>query len=69
VASVKDGWYEKRMSWFTELIDTMKVPTQSIEIEMKKIKIAETRLEIIDQEGIINSLSAFVDFDSIGIHS
>jgi hypothetical protein len=57
------------MSWFTELIDTMKVPAQSIEIEMKKIKIAETRLEIIDQEGIIKSLSAFVDFDSIGIHS
>jgi D-mannonate dehydratase len=58
---VKDGWYERRLSWFAELMDTMKVPAQTIEKELKEIKITESRLETIDQEEIVHRFRAFVD--------
>ncbi|KAJ5884772.1 hypothetical protein N7495_009282 [Penicillium taxi] len=66
---VRDGWYEKRISWFVEMIDIMKVPAQEIEKEIKKINLAESRSEIIDREEIIQRFRTFIDPDSIGIHS
>jgi hypothetical protein len=64
---VKDGWYERRMSWFAELIDIMKVPAQNIEKEMKGIKITESRSEMIDREGIIHHFRAFFDGGATGL--
>jgi hypothetical protein len=56
------------MSWFIELIGTMKVPAQSIEKEMKEIMIAESQSEMIDREGVITGFWAFIGPNSIGMH-
>ncbi|KAJ5663317.1 hypothetical protein N7507_004048 [Penicillium longicatenatum] len=49
----KEGWYERRMSWFRELMDVMQVRASEIVNEMHRIDIIETRSEKVDQKVII----------------
>ncbi|KAJ5519890.1 hypothetical protein N7463_000343 [Penicillium fimorum] len=46
---VKDGWYERRLSWYTELMSIMQVPVQQIVQMMKEIHVTESRSEGIDR--------------------
>jgi hypothetical protein len=48
----KDGWYERRMSWFRELMDIMQVRDSEIVKGLRKIDVTESRSEQVDQEAI-----------------
>ncbi|KAJ5657634.1 uncharacterized protein N7484_001283 [Penicillium longicatenatum] len=54
----QEGWYERRMSWFRELMDVMQVRASEIVNEMYRIDIIETRSEKVDQKVIIEHFLA-----------
>jgi hypothetical protein len=56
----REGWYERRISWFVELMDVMKVPADEIAQRMMETNITETRSEKIDRGGIIDHFLASV---------
>ncbi|KAJ5809520.1 uncharacterized protein N7503_001738 [Penicillium pulvis] len=56
----KEGWYERRMSWFRELKDIMQVRDSEIVNEMFRIDITESRSEKVDQKAIIEHFRAFL---------
>lgn len=60
----KEGWYERRMSWFLELKGIMQVEDFDIIKDMHRIDITESRSEKVDGKAITEHFQAF-----FGIHS
>ncbi|PGH17531.1 hypothetical protein AJ79_01131 [Helicocarpus griseus UAMH5409] len=50
----KEGWYERRVSWILEIMAAVKVETDAIVQDLKKMTIEESRTEKVDQDAIIN---------------
>jgi lipopolysaccharide biosynthesis regulator YciM len=44
----KAGWFERRISWFLELMDVMEVTMEMLETDMESLRVKETRTEKID---------------------
>lgn len=56
----REGWYERRISWFVELMDVMQVPADEIAQKMSVTTITETRSEKVDRTGAIDHFLASV---------
>ncbi|KAJ5464122.1 hypothetical protein N7475_007257 [Penicillium sp. IBT 31633x] len=66
-APIKDGWYERRLSWFSELVNIMQVSVQEIVKMVKEMRVTERKSEEIDRNGISDQFSASVRRD-LGRH-
>jgi hypothetical protein len=63
----KEGWYERRMSWFRELMDVMQVRDSEIIKRMFEINITESRSEQVDQKAIAAQFGAYFRSTELGI--
>ncbi|KAJ5690387.1 hypothetical protein N7462_004779 [Penicillium macrosclerotiorum] len=53
----KEGWYERRLSWFIDLMNVMQIPKDAIIKKMQRIDITESRAEMVDQISIVENFS------------
>ncbi|RMJ11553.1 hypothetical protein CDV36_008822 [Fusarium kuroshium] len=51
----KVGWFERRISWFLELMDVMEVTADMLEESMGSISVTETRTEKINRRKTVKS--------------
>lgn len=51
-------WLSKRISWFLELMKAMEVPVETLEKEMRRISVKESRIQLINSD---ETVKGFVD--------
>lgn len=54
----KEGWYERRLSWFVSLMNVMQIPQNTIIEKMWEIDITESRSENVDQKAVVEQFSS-----------
>ncbi|CVK94509.1 uncharacterized protein FMAN_03583 [Fusarium mangiferae] len=51
-------WLSKRISWFLELMKAMEVPVETLEKEMRRISVKESRIQLINSD---ETVKGFID--------
>jgi hypothetical protein len=61
----REGWYERRISWFVELMNVMQAPADKIAQRMMETTITETRSEKVNQGDIIDHFLASIRINGV----